>query len=232
MTFPPSRGHEAALRDARLMDGLRVEAERRGWTFHAEPSKDIIPAFLDDYQPDAIILTPEGGTVIEIADRQDLAQKGLLAGIARRVSAQRGWSFRAFYANPSDQADDPVRSATPEDVVSGIEEARSLLDAGHERAALVMGWATLEAMARLVMARLVMGDARMDPTGSLSAMQVVQILVQEGYVSDEDALRLRAMLRLRNDVVHGGLRTTIPREEVARLIEDLEAISSDLKQPA
>ena len=100
-------------------------------------------------------------------------------------------------------------------------------ETGHERAAFVMGWAALEAIARLVM------DQRgIDPAKPLSPIQAVQILVQEGYIDDDDARRLRSLARLRNEIVHGGLRTVVSREDVAGLIRDLETMAGTLRHAA
>ncbi len=90
-----------------------------------------------------------------------------------------------------------------------------------------MGWATLEAIARLVVDRHGIG-----PATPLSPIQAVQVLVQEGYLDDDDGRRLRSLARVRNEIVHGGLGTAISRQDVTGLIEDLEAMAGALRQAA
>lgn len=227
MTYQPSSEEAFALRAERLLDSLAKDAERRGWTFLVAPQKSALPEFLGDYRPDAIVLNSEGGVIIEITNRRDIAQKGRLAEVAKIVSGQRGWSFRVFYANPSDQPRASFLSPTSEEVITGINEARALDAMGQERAALVMAWAALEAVARLVMSQ-----ADIDSAKPISPIQAVQTLAQEGYLSDEDAAQLRDLARIRNEVVHGGLSVRVSREEVGRLIENLESISEKLQNAA
>lgn len=221
------QGRGGALQPRHVLDGLRSDAERRGWAFYERPTEAVLPDFLSDHRPDAMAVTPDGGIVIEFTSRQDLAEKGRLADVARKIAEHPGWSLRVFYANPSDPAGPEAALPTLADLVSGIDEVRALGRLGQPRAALVMAWATLEAMARLAVA----GRGH-DLVRPLSPVQAVQILVQEGCLDDEDAGRLRRSARLRNDVVHGGVSTVIAPEDVGELVEALETVAGTLRQAA
>ncbi len=124
MTIQLSSDDDLAQQTRRLLDSLRKDADRRGWTFHAPPPKAAIPDFAEDYEPDALMITPEGGVMIAITTRSSLARNARLAEIARRVSAQPGWSFRMFYANTSDPPGPPAPPPTVEEIASGITEVR------------------------------------------------------------------------------------------------------------
>jgi uncharacterized protein YutE (UPF0331/DUF86 family) len=102
-----------------------------------------------------------------------------------------------------------------------------LLESGHERAALVIAWSLLEAIARLVTPQGETTRAR-----PLSPVQAVQTLAEMGYLKEVDARRLRELTSLRNAVVHGGLKTVVPANDVAQLICDLETITHDLAEAA
>lgn len=227
MTIQSLSDNDLAHQTQRLLGSLKKDADRHGWTFHAPPPKAMIPDFAEDYEPDALMITPEGGVMIAITTRSSLARNARLAEIAQRVSEQPGWSFRVFYANTSDPPEPAAPPSTVEEIASGITEVRALDETGHERAALVMGWATLEAIARLVMDRHGIDQAR-----PLSPIQAVQVLVQEGYLDDEDAGRLRSLARVRNEIVHGRLGTAISRKDVTGLIANLEAMAGALRQAA
>jgi uncharacterized protein YutE (UPF0331/DUF86 family) len=227
MMVLPSSNEDLAHQTSRLLDTLRKDAERRGWTFYAPPPKAVLPDFAEDYEPDAMMIAPDGGVMIAITTRSSLARNTRLAEIAKRVSEQPGWSFRVFYANTADPPESSAPPSTFEDIASGITEVRALDATGHERAALVMGWATLEAIARLVMDRRGIDSAK-----PLSPVQAVQVLIQEGYLDDEDGRRLRSLAQVRNAIVHGGLGTAITREDVVGLIRDLEAMAGTLRQAA
>lgn len=227
MTGHVQREETPHLRSRHLLDELKIDADRLGLAFHLEPPAAILPDFIGSDRPDAMVITPDGGVIVAITDRKDLARRQSLADLAKRVAEQPGWSLRVFYANASDPAEHAGVSPTIADVTSGIDEARALDEMGHGRAALVMGWATLEAMARLAVSRS--GD---DLVRSLAPIQAVQVLVQQGYLGDDDARKLQHSARLRNEVVHGGVSTVIAPGDVSELLGTLESIASTLRQAA
>lgn len=227
MTYQPSESEELAARIDGLMGRLQKDAEKRGWKFYIQPSPQVIPEFLKGYRPDALGVGPDGGVVIEIKARRHDAQRESLSKVANLVEAQKGWEFRAFYVSPPVEVRPDLSVPTVSELASGIAEARVLLESGHERAALVIAWSLLEAIARLVTPQGERTRAR-----PLSPVQAVQTLAEMGYLEEVDARRLRELTNLRNAVVHGGLRTVVPANDVARLIHDLEEITHNLDEAA
>ncbi|RVU14771.1 hypothetical protein [Methylobacterium oryzihabitans] len=227
MTYRPSDSDELAARIDDLMGRLRRDVGKRGWTFHVQPSSEVIPEFLKGYQPDALGIGPDGGIVIKIRVRGRETQAESLADLAKLVESQNGWELRVFYVSPPAEVAPGLPAPTSGELASGLAEARVLLDGVHERAALVMAWSLLEAMARLVSPTEEKARAR-----PLSPVQAVQTLAEMGYLEEADARRLRDLTRLRNAVVHGGLGTIVPAHDVARLIHDLEGITHSLDEAA
>ena len=227
MTHRTYHSEEASDRIADLMERLQKDAERRGWTFYVEPPSHVIPEFLNGYRPDALGIGPDGGVVVEIKSHRPDARKHGLASLADLVETQKGWNFRVFYVAPPAEAGPDAPAATRSELASGIAEARVLLDTGHERAALVIAWSLLEAIARLVTPLERKNSAR-----PLSPVQAVQRLAEMGYLEESDARRLRELTNLRNAVVHGGLDTAVPANDVAQLIHDLEEITASLDEAA
>lgn len=72
--------------------------------------------------------------------------------------------------------------------------------------ALLMSWATLEALGRtLLPERLV----RPQTPGRL-----VEVLATDGYVTPSEADRLRELARVRNRLIHGGLQVKIASKDI------------------
>ncbi len=185
----------------------------------------MIPDFAEDYEPDALMITPEGGVMIAITTRSSLARNARLAEIAQRsvraarmvVSGLLREHVRPARAGGSsvDRRGDRVRH----------HEVRALDETGHERAALVMGWATLEAIARLVMDRHGIDQAR-----PLSPIQACRSWFRKATSTTTRSIAVAG--RVRNEIVHGRLGTAISRKDVTGLIANLEAMAGALRQAA
>jgi uncharacterized protein YutE (UPF0331/DUF86 family) len=214
---------EARLLESNALRNLQKLSEARGLKFYVNPPREIVPEFLGDFRPDAIALGPEGGMVIEVKFQRSPESEQHLAAIARSVSAQKGWEFRAIYLNPASDEMPPIEKPTPEQLQATFREIEELTKGGHRVAAFVRAWAALESLTRLASAN---GETR--SVTSLPPIQVIQTLAEEGYLENEAADRLRQMVKLRNAVVHGDLSVDVPAEQLEDLLEQLQAIGSEV----
>jgi uncharacterized protein YutE (UPF0331/DUF86 family) len=214
---------EAQLWESNALRNLQQASEARGLKFYVNPPREIVPKFLGDFQPDAIALGPEGGIVIELKRQGSAASKHQLAVIAKRVSNQKGWEFRAVYLNPPIEETLSIAKPTPEQLEVAFKEAAALNKGGHAAAALVTAWAALESLARLASA-----DTRAESSTGLSSIQAVQTLAEEGYIEDDAADRFRELAKLRNAVVHGDFSVDVAAEQVDNLLKQLRAIASEV----
>jgi hypothetical protein len=214
---------EAQLWESSILRNLQQVSEARGLKFYVNPPREIIPEFLGDFQPDAIALGPEGGMIIEVKLRGNPASEKKLASIARRVSGQKGWEFRAIYLNPPMDETPPIATPTAEQLQVAFREIEALIKGGHPAAAFLTAWAVLESLARLARA-----DCETRRPRGLPPIQAIQTLAEEGYIENEAADRLREMAKLRNAVVHGDLSVDVPAEQVEGLLKQLQAIASDI----
>jgi uncharacterized protein YutE (UPF0331/DUF86 family) len=214
---------EAQLRESNVLRNLRQVSEARGLKFYVNPPREIVPEFLGDFQPDAIARGPEGGIIIEAKLPGNPASEKQFAAIARRVSGQKGWEFRAIYLNPPMDEMPFIAKPTPEQLQATFKEIEALTKGGHRAAALVTGWAALESLARLASANSEGRTSR-----GFSPIQAIQTLAEEGYIENEAADSLRAMAKLRNAVVHGDFSVAVPAEQVEGLLGQLQAIASDI----
>jgi hypothetical protein len=202
-----------------VTEDLRRSFEAQGLTLYSNPGDDIIPDFLRGYRPDAIVRYKDGGGIIfEIKQRRSDQTDRQLAQIAQRVAPHKGWEFRAVFINPETPV--VIPKPTREQINSKIKEMQTLIRLQHYGPALIIGWAIIESLARLVM------DDDRAPSKPLSPMQAVQILAQEGYLENQAAQHLREMTRLRNAAVHGDFSVDIPIGQAETILKQIEAISS------
>jgi uncharacterized protein YutE (UPF0331/DUF86 family) len=214
---------EAQLWESNVLRNIQQVSEARGLKFYVNPPREIVPEFLGGFQPDAMALGPEGGIIIEVKLRNSPASEKQVAAIARRVSGQKGWEFRAIYLNPPMDETPPIAKPTPEQLQAKFGEIEALMKGGHLAAAFVTAWAALESLARLASTNREARRFR-----AFSPIQAIQTLAEEGYIENEAADRLREMAKLRNAVVHGDFSVDVPAEVVEGLLEQLQTIASDI----
>ncbi|MBI1186992.1 MAG: hypothetical protein GC206_06610 [Alphaproteobacteria bacterium] len=193
----------------RIMDGsatlerdvlslLRDHYEARGFQFIEHPPRQLVPAFLGDYLPDALALGETEKVVIEVKSRRSARTGESLQDIASRFTGQGPWIFRPvftdeFAADSLDAAD-----VDPERLHAFLQSTGALIDSGHEDAALLMAWAALEAVARA--SGPANGSKRpMTPT------QLIESLVADGRIDQDEGKRLREISSQRNSLAHGDI---------------------------
>ena len=140
----------AALPESNMLRKLRQVSEARGLTFYVNPPPDIVPDFLGNLRPDAIARGPDGGIIIGVKRRGTPDADQRLVDIAERVSAQKGWEFRAIYLVPPVDDAPAIAKPTEQQLDAAFEQIEALTNGGHHGAALLMAWAALESLARLV----------------------------------------------------------------------------------
>jgi hypothetical protein len=216
---------EEWLLESNPLRELKRLADEHGFEFILHPAGDVIPDFLGGYEPDAIVKRPDGGGIIvEVKGVGTQPSDRWLSEISRRVSREKDWEFRVIHTPLAQAAVAvPLAEPTPEQITKRLGETEDLARTGHYVPALVLGWALLEALARLVSARDGSGHLR-----PLSPIQAVQILAEEGYLENDAAADLRRMTSLRNAVVHGDLAADVSADQVAPLIARLHMIASEV----
>ncbi len=215
---------EAELRESSALRDLKRQSEERGLEFHIQPPGDLVPAFLAGYQPDAIIRRPDGGgIIIELKRQRSAASDRQLSEMSKRVAAQKGWEFRVIYANPAKEGPIQFAEPTAEQIAARLDEVEDLAKTGHPMAALILGWAVLESLARLASAH-----DRQRYRGPLTALRAVQALAEEGYLESTAAHHLRQLANTRNAAAHGDLSTVVSAEQVGSLLGQLRVIAPQI----
>jgi uncharacterized protein YutE (UPF0331/DUF86 family) len=190
----------------------RFEAD--GYRVYIQPSRAFRPAFLGDYEPDAIALREDGNLVLEVARRTPASEEKLKA-LSELVSKNPDWTLRVVWAEPLSNRNDPS-IVSHDDIVARLEEATTLAAAGHTEIALILCWAAFEATARLKMPDMY---RRAQTPG-----RVVETLASAGRLTPSEADQIRRLIERRNRLVHGQLTVRVSKKEVDQFIKSVRAL--------
>jgi flagellar capping protein FliD len=217
---------EAEKNEADILRTLRSRYERRGYTFVAHPTEDLIPEFLRGYRPDALAISERESVVIEIKTRRNPNNQKNLAQIAERVAGQPNWKFEIYYAGDFPR---PIYERPNDAEISQLlEEIRGLRKAGFNRAALVMAWAALEAIARALRIES-NGRSEHGGSGPMIPSEIVEWLSRTGHIDGPTGRLLRNIIKVRNAVVHGVQEVDLHEQELLVLYSTLESLVAQLR---
>jgi len=209
-----SRDGEA---ERHFVETLRARYEEAGFTFQAEPGADQLPDFLEGYRPDAIARKPGHNIAIDVRRGPGPSEPPLPA-VRRLFDDHPDWRLHVAF-----MASDPLRAlpiprADLAEIRAQNAKIRALHAAGHRRAAFVMAWALLEAALR----------ATCDEADrATSPGTVVQALAMNGLVTPETERDLRALVPLRNRIVHGDLAADPSDDDIALVLAAVGAVLSE-----
>jgi uncharacterized protein YutE (UPF0331/DUF86 family) len=198
--------------ERRVLELLRPRYEAQGYLFIEYPGGDALPEALKGFSPDAIAIGPPKNIAIEIKLRRGRSTADNLQALSERLRQHPDWEFRVIYGDEVDLQDELSPATTRSEIEKQIDEAEALSAAGHHRAALVLAWAALEAIARTT------APAETTGAGGRTPRQVVEILERMGRLTFEEASELRSALLLRNAVVHGDYQHDVGRADVELLV--------------
>jgi len=205
---------KAVETERRVLGLLRPRFEAEGYSFVEFPERDMLPAFMQGYRPDAVAFREGKSIAIEVKLRHDPATEKNLRSISERFENQPSWEFRIVYGDEVE--DEPLHKPTLAQIEPHVAEAEVLLREGYYRAALVLGWAAIEAIARTV-------SDDFPSSGARTMRQAVELLEHTGRLRFEQAQQLRKLLSLRTKVVHGDLSLEISHDDVAPLLDATRA---------
>lgn len=201
-----------------LLERLVPDLESQGYDVFVHPNKQIVPPFLGAYIPDLIALRDDKNLVIEIKHRSGRAEAAL-EEVVKRFEGQDRWEFRIVWINPND-SQDGLTLQSRETISTRLKEISLLLGAGFANSAMLLAWATFEAIGRKLMPK---EFARPQSPGRL-----VQVLAQEGHITPDEGDVLRQLVNLRNRFIHGELTVAISRPQVESFVKILSSLANEL----
>jgi uncharacterized protein YutE (UPF0331/DUF86 family) len=211
------------ITEADVLQAILPRLEEEGYAVYLHPNRPLVPSFLKEYVPDAIAIRADKSLAIEIVLRQTAENRERIQRIASMFQGQDRWELRVYWGSPTD-SQQSLQVQTPEAIKARIAELRDLGRRGHLEPALLLGWATLEALARATMTR---EFGRPQSPG-----RIVEILAREGHITPTEADSLRQLSDKRNKLIHGELQVRVSNEEVGAFANILDMLASQLGSPA
>jgi uncharacterized protein YutE (UPF0331/DUF86 family) len=203
-----------------ILEQAASKLESEGFQVYLEPTKDILPEFLRRHAPDAIALSNSSSTrnlVIEIASAGSQAAPKQEA-LREALKDHKDWELKLFFVNPLKPS--PILPIVAYgDIVRGITTVESLLANGQIEPALLMAWASFEALCR---ASLPAEFAKPQSPGRL-----VEVLARLGTLTPSQADLARSLAGQRNAIIHGVLTTKVDPLEVQAFVDVLRNVLSE-----
>jgi uncharacterized protein YutE (UPF0331/DUF86 family) len=197
-----------------VLQDLVPELEADGFDVYIHPNKPLIPGFLGDFRPDALAIRADKSLVVEVLRRSPHASKRL-ERITALLQGQKKWELRVVWIDPtSDQETLQVQDIAA--MQARILEIKQIAASGHIEPAMLMAWATFEALARAVLTKQFGRPQTPD--------RLIQILAGEGYLTPTEADGLRALAEKRNKLIHGELQVRVSAKELQDFASVLETM--------
>ncbi|HEY0331051.1 MAG TPA: hypothetical protein VGC77_18375 [Rhodopseudomonas sp.] len=201
--------------EAEVIESLLPKYQAEGFDVYVNPSPAMLPPFMRAYRPNAIALKKGKKIAIEIvgpaapSDKKIERLQSLFAG-------HGDWELQVFYASPLASGRN-LGVASRQLIDGSIRQVEALLSAGHHQPALVMAWATFEAVGRA----LLPDQFRRPQTPA----RLVEVLASDGYVTPDEAQVLRRAIAPRNAVAHGGLDAVVDDELLEQFVAILRILA-------
>jgi hypothetical protein len=206
--------------EAHVLERLVPELEAEGYEVYLHPHKLLRPSFLGDFTPDAVALRQGRNLVIEVLTESPTGSDKL-AKLTRLLQGQTDWGLRAVWISQNENPQPPQVQQVGI-IQDRIGEMKELAAEGHVGPAMLLGWATFEALGRAVLTEQF---NRPQTPGRL-----VEVLATEGYLTPSEADWLRQLAESRNKLVHGELQVHVSEQELRDFAAVLEAMLQQVPQ--
>lgn len=203
-----------------ILNAVVPELEAQGYEVFLQPSGTLLPKFLQGFRPDAIALSAKKNLAIEIA-RETAEARQHVQQLSSLVEGQPNWELRVFWVNPI-ASRTTISVQPPAKLKEKIEEANKLWTEGHYGSALLVGWATFEAICRALMPQSFVRPQ--------TPARLVEVISSEGYVSPDEADRLRSLAQLRNNFIHGSLDIPMDKQEIAFFLDIISRLEKVIEE--
>lgn len=186
--------------EARLLDLVAEEYQRRGYDVTVEPGTRGVPVALRSLHPD--LLAIRGDDHVAVIIKTGRGTPGLRPVPDMDTLRGEGWRLELVFA------DNPVPpSAPPEAVAARLREAEQLTDSNHTVAALLLVWTAVDEVLRGLASKFAPSE-----TGRkiLSPDQAYSI----GLLSESQHRLLSALQRIRNQAAHAIIPGQVPADAI------------------
>jgi len=173
------------------------------------PDASRLPAFLADFRPDLIALSPTDNVVVEVKTQDALHDDARVAELARRLDASTDWRLELAVL-PAELNRRPPVSWDEEAIRRRLDESGRVLEAGSPDGAALL-WSAAEAVLRRILTGI---DPSLEQTAGIALLKTGYA---HGLLEDEDYARLMSLAAFRNaGRDHGILLTSDHRNSPGR----------------
>jgi len=145
----------------------------------------------------------------------------LLSNLKERFEHSLDWDLRVYYARPSDERGS-LEVVSKAEINGSLATVGKLIELGERKAALLMSWATFEAIGRALLPKRF---ERPQSPGRL-----IEVLAMDGQLLPNEADTLRTLADLRNRLIHGKLDVEVPVEDLRKFIGILNSLAKRLSR--
>lgn len=195
------------------LEHLESVMRAKGYNIIRHPDPGALPPFLKNVQPDAIAVGRHPSLVLEVFRSEGEIASRRIHRLRDLLREQNDWELRVFYYSSLE----PSLYTVPHAVTSDAIEAARRIAEIDSRAALLLAWSVLEAVAR---SQVGTSDSR-----ALSPPSLVNFLVGEGYINQEPSKEIFRLSRVRSRLAHGQLDVAPSGRDVEMLLLLAEEIS-------
>lgn len=203
-----------------VLESIVPQLEAEGFDVYTHPTRHILPPFMGDQSPDAIALRHDKKLAIEIVG-EGPSSKARLEKLRNVFSGHRDWELRVYWARPA-TIPQPIEGASRETIEQSIRGVEELAAEGRTGPALLMAWATFEALGRALLPEKFVRPQTPE--------RLVEVLAAEGHVTPGEADLLRRLGKGRNQPIHGGFHLPVAEPDIRRFVEVLGTLLDLLRK--
>ncbi|HEY2289186.1 MAG TPA: hypothetical protein VGM86_00670 [Thermoanaerobaculia bacterium] len=212
--------------ERQTIERIAEEYRSKGYDVQVEPPDPDLPPFLRGRQPDLIARRGDERLVIEIRTSLSKSEPDRLTELAERVQRESGWKLIFVAPSPTEEIlpGEQLQLLSLPEVEEQLGDARQLLGAGHQEAAILLAWAAVEGQLREL--------ARQEeiPLPRPGTLTLLRQLVSLGLIDREQYQTLSDAYEARSAVAHGFR----PPSELGTAVQELlglsEAIARGIQQ--
>lgn len=205
----------ATLAERAVLDKVEPEFWADGYRLVREPGPSDLPPFLAElpFRLDAIAVGREPSLVVEVLRKEGGVRTGKIKKLRSLLESQKNWELYLLYFSSID----PVLETVPRATAAEAVEAARKVAGVDPRAAVLFAWSIIEAAAR----------DRIEAAGSapLHPRALAGLLAEEGYVDQEQGLRMFDLSNTRNRVAHGQIDVIPSPEDVDLALDVAERVA-------
>lgn len=204
--------------EATFLESIVPDLEAEGFEVFVQPSPHTLPTFMRDYWPDAIARGKNKNLVIEIV-REGQSSDDKTKRLRELLRAQKDWELRVYFVTP-DNTVKSLEATSSQTIAQVIQTVEDLLKEHRTAPALLMAWATFEALGRALLP-----DKFMKPQ---TPKRLVEVLASNGRLTPTEADVARQLIDTRNKLIHGALQTEVASRDVRSFVTVLKTLQEFL----